>query len=76
MLKDTLTVAPCELGGVGEVGGQGRVIELLAGEPGIEAAQGTGVGAAGVGADRGVDQAARGLARPAAGGLGRGDLGE
>ena len=41
-----------------EVGGQGRVIELLAGEPGVELAEGAGVGAAGVCAHRGVDQAA------------------
>ena len=37
---------------LGEVGGQGRVIELLAAEPGVELAEGAGVGAAGVGADR------------------------
>ena len=46
-------------------GGQGRVIELPAGEPGVELAEGVGVGAAGVGADGGVDQAARGRARRA-----------
>ena len=62
---------------LGEVGGQGRVVELpAAGEPGVELAEGAGVGAAGIGADRGVDQAARGRARPAERGLGRGDLGE
>ena len=61
---------------LGEVGGQGRVIELLAGEPGVELAEGAGVGAAGIGADRGVDQAARGRGRRADRGVGRGDLGE
>ena len=60
---------------IGEVGGQGRVIELLAVEPGVELAEGAGVGAAGIGADRGVDQAARGRARPADRGVGRGDPG-
>ena len=43
-----------------EVGGQGRVIELPAVEPGVELAERAGVGAAGVVADRRVDQAARG----------------
>ena len=61
---------------LGEVGGQGRVIELLAGEPGVELAERAGVGAAGVVAQRGVDQAARGRARRADRGLSRGDLGE
>ena len=41
-----------------------------------EAAQGAGVGSAGIGADRGVDQAARGRARRADRGVGRHDLGE
>ena len=59
-----------------EVGGQGRVIELLAVEPGVALAEGAGVGAAGVCAHRGVDQAARGRVRRADRGLGRGDLGE
>ena len=36
----------------GQVGGQGRVIEPEAGEPGVEVAEGAGVGPAGVGADR------------------------
>ena len=50
---------------LGEAGGQGRVIEPAAGEPGVELAEGAGVGAAGVGADRGVDQAAgRSRCRP------------
>ena len=61
---------------LGEVGGQGRVIEPEAVEPSVELAEGAGVGAAGIGADRGVDQAARGRARPADRGVGRGDLGE
>ena len=60
---------------LGEVGGQGRVIEPEAGEPGVELAEGAGVGAAGVGADRGVDQASRGRGRRADRGVGRGDLG-
>ena len=61
---------------LGEVGGQGRVIELLAAEPGVELAEGAGVGAAGVCAHRRVDQAARGRGRRAVRGVGRGDLGE
>ncbi len=50
---------------LGEVGGQGRVIERAPGEPGVELTEGAGVGAAGVCADRGVDQAARGRCRAA-----------
>ena len=50
-----------------EVGGQGRVVEL---------AEGASVGSAGIGADRGVDQAARSRGRRADRGLSRGDLGE
>jgi len=46
----------------GEVGGQRGVVEPPATEPGVEAAQGAGVGAAGVGAERGVDETPRGLA--------------
>ena len=61
---------------LGEVGGQGRVIEPEAVGPGVELAEGAGVGAAGVCAHRGVDQAARGRARVADGRSGRGDLGE
>ena len=61
---------------LGEVGGQGRVIEPEAVEPGVEPAEGAGVGAAGVFADQGVDQAARRRARPAERGVGRDDLGE
>ena len=61
---------------LGEVGGQGRVIEPEAVEPGVELAEGAGVGAAGVVAQRGVDQAVRGHARMADRGLRRGDHGE
>jgi len=44
---------------LGEVGGQGHVVELAAVEPGVEPPQRPGVGAAGVLADGGLDQAAR-----------------
>ena len=44
--------------------------------PAVELAEGAGVGAAGVCADRGVDQAARGRRGAADRGVGRGDLGE
>ena len=60
---------------LGDVGGEAHVIEQAAVEPSVEAAQGAGVGAVGVCADRGVDQAARGCARRADLGVGRGDLG-
>ena len=63
-------------GARGEVGGQGRVIELPAIEPSVELAEGAGVGSAGVVAHRGVDQAARGHARMADRGLSRSDHGE
>ena len=62
-----------ELGGVG---GEAHVIERAPVEPGVELAEGAGVGAAGVCADRGVDQAARGRGRRADLGVGRGDLSE
>ena len=61
---------------LGDVGGEAHVIERATGEPSVEAAQSAGVGAAGIGADRGVDQAARrgrGVADVCSG---RGDLGE
>ena len=45
---------------LGQVGGQGRVIEPPAVEPSVELAEGAGSGAAGVVGQRGVDQAARG----------------
>ena len=61
---------------LGEVGGQGRVIERAPVELGVELAVGAGVGAAGVVADRGVDQATRRGRRVADGRSGRGDLGE
>ena len=61
---------------LGQVGGQGRVIEPAAVEPGVELAEGAGVGAASVVAHRGVDQAARRGRRAADGRLGRGDPGE
>ena len=44
---------------LGEVGGQARVVERAAAEPGVEAAQGAGVGAARVRADRGLGEPAR-----------------
>ena len=56
---------------LGDVGGEAHVIERAPGEPGVEAAQGAGVGAAGIGADQGVDQAARGRGRRADRGLSR-----
>ena len=71
--------APGGAGGgaeLGEVHGQGCVIEPEATEPGIELAEGAGVGAAGVVAEGGVDQAARGRARPADRAVGRGEHGE
>ena len=60
---------------LGEVGGQGRVIEPAAVEPGVELAEGASVGAAGVVAHRRVDQAARGRRGAADGHLGRHDHG-
>ena len=61
---------------LGEVGGQGHVVELAAIEPGVEPPERAGVGAAGVRADRGLDQAARGRRRPADRGLFGVDPGE
>ena len=61
---------------LGQVGGQGRVIEPPAVEPGVELAEGAGVRPAGVVAQRGVDQAARGRRGAADGRLGRRDLDE
>ena len=60
---------------LGEVGGEAHVIERAPGEPGVTAAPGAGVGAAGISADRGVDQAARRGRRAADGRSGRGDHG-
>ena len=54
---------------LGEVGGQTRVVELAAVEPGVEAAERAGVGPSGVRADGGLDQAARGRCRTADSGL-------
>ena len=48
---------------LGEVGGQGRVVDLAAAEPGVEPAERAGVGPPGVRADGGLDEAARGLCR-------------
>ena len=59
---------------LGEVGGQGRVIEPEAVWPGVELAE--GAGAAGVCAHRGVDQAACRCAWRADRGFRRGDHGE
>ena len=56
---------------LGEVGGEAGVLE-----PGVELAEGAGVGAAGVVAQRGVDQVARGRARRADRGLRLGDPSE
>ena len=50
---------------LGEVGGQRHVVELAAVEPGVEPPQRAGVGAAGVRADGGLDQASRGRCRAA-----------
>ena len=61
---------------LGDVGGEAHVIERAPGESGVKLAEGAGVGAAGIGADRGVDQAARSRGRRADRGVGRGDLGE
>ena len=58
----------------GEVGGEAGVLEPAAVEPGVELAEGAGVGAAGVVTDRRVDQAARRGRRAADGCLGRHDL--
>ena len=49
---------------LGEVGGQRRVVELAAVEPGVEPPERAGVGPPGVRADGGLDQAARRLRRP------------
>ena len=49
---------------LGEVGGQGHVVELAAVEPGVEPPQRAGVGAAGVLADGGLDQAPCGRRGP------------
>ena len=54
---------------LGEVGGQGRVVDLAAAEPGVEPAERAGVGPPGVRADGGLDEAARGLCRAADRGL-------
>ena len=54
---------------LGEVGGQGHVVELAAVEPSVEPLQRARVGAAGVLADGGLDQAARGRRRPSDRGL-------
>ena len=53
-------------GGVelGEVGGQGHIMELASVEPGVEPPERAGVGPPRVRADRGLDQAARGRRRP------------
>ena len=61
---------------LGEVGGEAGVLEPATVEPGVELAEGAGVGAAGVVTDRRVDQAARRGRRAADGRSGRGDLGE
>ena len=58
---------------LGEVGGQGCVIEPETAEPAVELAEGAGVGAAGVVTEGGVDQAARGRRGAADRGVGRGD---
>ena len=60
----------------GEVGGQGRVIEQTAGQPGVEAPERASLGPPGVRADGDLDQAARGRARRSDHGLGQGDPGE
>ena len=54
---------------LGEVGGQGHIVERPAVEPGVEPPQRAGVGAPGVLADGGLDQAARGRRGPADRGL-------
>ena len=45
----------------GEVGGQGRIVEAAAVEPSIEAAQGSGIGSAGVLAEGGPGELAGGF---------------
>ena len=81
MTRSTCRFAPRREGAdfrllaTGEVGGQGRVIGVPAVEPGVELAEGAGVGAAGVCAHRGVDQAARRGRRAADGRSGRVDPG-
>ena len=49
---------------LGEVGGQGHIVERPAVEPGIEPPERAGVGPPRVRADGGLDQAARGCRRP------------
>ena len=53
----------------GKVGSEVRVVELAAVEPRVEPPQRASVGAAGILADGGLDQAARGRLRPADHGL-------
>ncbi len=48
---------------LGEVGGQGHIVERPSVEPGVEAAERAGVGPPGVRADGGLDQPSRGLRR-------------
>ena len=63
---------------LGEVEGEGRVVERAAGEPGVEPVERAGVGPAGVRAERGGGEAARGrrgpLERGGGGGAGRGRI--
>ena len=58
---------------LGEVGGEGRVLEPPAVEPGGQAAEGPGVRPAGVRAEGGLGEASGARARPRRGGSGRGN---
>ena len=49
---------------LGEVGGQGHIVELAPVEPGVEPPERARVGSPRVRADGGLDEAARGLRRP------------
>ena len=54
---------------LGEVRREGHVVELAAGEPGVEPPEHASVGPSGVRADGGLDQPVRGGRRPADRGL-------
>ena len=58
---------------LGEVGGEGHIVERPAVEPSVKPPQRAAVGAAGVRADGGLDQPARGRCRPSDLGLFRVD---